>query len=79
MEQKRIPRIGSRRQVFNGNAKQTTGGLKKKDLKKQMGRIVSVRLSSLAKKQKRLVKAGFKTQKGKFDLFEVVFPEKPKE
>ena len=64
---KKIPRVGSRRQVFNGNARQTPGGLRKKDLKKnKWGRIVSLRMSNLAKKQKRLVKAGFTTKKGTF-------------
>lgn len=67
MQIKKIPRVGSRRQVFNGNARQTPGGLKKHNLKKnKWGRIVSLRLSNLAKKQKRLVKAGFTTKKGTF-------------
>jgi hypothetical protein len=33
--------IGSRAQVFHGNADQTAGGLKKKDLKMKDGEIVS--------------------------------------
>ena len=33
--------VGSRAQVYHGNATETTGGLKKKDLKKKDGEIVS--------------------------------------
>ena len=33
--------IGSRAQVYHGNATQTAGGLKKKDLKMKDGEIVS--------------------------------------
>ena len=63
----RIPRIGSRRQVYNGSARQTSGGLRKSDLKmNKWGRIVSARLSNLAKKQKHLEKAGYTAKKGKF-------------
>jgi hypothetical protein len=58
---------GSRVQVMNGNAYSTNGGLKKSDLiKNKWGRIVSLRKHKSAKKEKRLVKAGFLTQKGKF-------------
>ena len=67
MKQNRIPRIGSRRQVFNGSARQTSGGLRKNNLKmNKWGRIVSARLSNLAKKQKHLEKAGYTAKKGKF-------------
>lgn len=63
-------RIGTRAQVMHGNAKQTGGGLKMKDLKyNKHGKIVSKKVSSRAKKEKRLQKAGFKTQKGVFKLF----------
>ena len=62
-----IKTYGSRAEVFHGKAKKTSGGLTKKGLKKnKWGRIVSVRLSKLAKKQKRLVKAGYSAKKGKF-------------
>jgi hypothetical protein len=58
---------GSRVQVMNGTAHETNGGLKKSDLKKnKWGRIVSVLKSKTAKKEKRLEKAGFFAQKGKF-------------
>ena len=58
---------GSRRQVFNGSAKHTSGGLEKKDLKmNKFGRIVSANKSRSAKKDNRLVKAGYGTKKGHF-------------
>lgn len=45
-------RIGTRLQVMNGTAKQTGGGLKRKDLKyNNYGKIVSKRLSNHAKKR----------------------------
>jgi hypothetical protein len=63
-------RIGSRAQVIHGNAKMTGGGLKKKDLKyNKQGKIVSKKMSSIAKKDKRLQKAGYTTKKGQFKLF----------
>ena len=59
--------IGSRAQVAHGTAYKTTGGLTSKDIKKNKhGRYVSVALSSRAKKDNRLVKAGYKTKKGQF-------------
>lgn len=64
-----IPAVGSRAQVFHGNAKHTSGGLEKVDLlKNKYGRIVSKKKSIEAKKEKRLEKAGFKPTKGKFVL-----------
>ena len=60
--------IGSRAKVWHGTAKKTSGGLTKKDLKKNKhGRIVSKRMSNTAKKQNRL--KDFKTKKGTFKLF----------
>lgn len=59
--------IGSRRQVWNGNAKKTSGGLLKSDLMmNKHGRIVSRAKHASAKKDNRLVKAGYGTKKGKF-------------
>jgi hypothetical protein len=67
-----VPAIGSRAAVMHGNAHHTSGGLTKKDLKyNKHGRIVSVKKSSKAKKEKRLEKAGYKTQKGKFGAVKV--------
>ena len=59
--------IGSRAQVMHGTAYKTSGGLKKKDLmQNKSGRIVSKAKHVTAKKEKRLVKHGYGTQKGKF-------------
>jgi hypothetical protein len=59
--------IGSRAQVMHGNARKTSGGLTKKQLKyNKQGKIVSRKASALARKNNRLVKAGYKTQKGVF-------------
>ena len=62
--------VGSRAQVWHGTAKATgygRKGLRKKDLKKNKhGRIVSRRLSTMAKKQKRLFNAGWRTKRGVF-------------
>jgi hypothetical protein len=62
-----MQRIGSRVQVMHGTAKMTGGGLKKKDLKyNKQGKIVSKKMSTRAKKEKRLQKAGYTTKKGQF-------------
>ena len=62
--------VGSRAEVWHGTAKKTSGGLLKKDLKKnKRGRIVSKKMSNRAKKEKRLEKAGYKTKKGVFKKF----------
>jgi hypothetical protein len=54
---------------MHGTAHHTPGGLTKADLKyNKWGRIVSRKKSAKAKKDNRLVKLGFKTQKGKFGL-----------
>jgi hypothetical protein len=59
--------FGSRPEVWHGNAKKTTGGLTKKDLlKNKHGELVSKKKHFTAKKEKRLEKAGYFTQKGKF-------------
>ena len=58
--------IGSRAQVWNGNAKKTTGGLEKKDLLKKNGRIRSKKASRSAKKNNNLKKAGWTHKKGEF-------------
>ena len=65
-----VKAVGTRAEVMHGNAKHTSGGLEKKDLKmNKRGRIVSRKKSMTAKKQKRLEKAGFKPKKGTFKLF----------
>ena len=59
--------IGTRAQVWHGTAYKTTGGLCKHDLmQNKAGRIVSKAKHMSAKKDKRLVKAGYLTKKGQF-------------
>jgi hypothetical protein len=59
--------IGTRAQVWHGTAYKTTGGLCKSDLmQNKAGRIVSRAKHNTAKREKRLVKAGFLTKKGHF-------------
>ena len=58
---------GSRAQVWHGTALKTSGGLKKSDLHmNKHGRVVSKKKFETASREKRLVKAGYGTQKGKF-------------
>tara|TARA_Y100000389_G_C17298416_1_gene431655 strand:+ start:621 stop:890 length:270 start_codon:yes stop_codon:yes gene_type:complete len=64
--------FGSRRQVFNGNALKTSGGLSKKNLRKNKhGRIVSVRASKSARKHNNLKKAGWTAKKGSFGAVKI--------
>ena len=59
--------IGTRAQVWHGTAYKTTGGLCKPDLmQNKSGRIVSKAKHNSAKREKRLVKAGYLTKKGQF-------------
>jgi hypothetical protein len=59
--------IGTRAQVWHGTSYKTSGGLTKGDiLQNKNGRIVSRSKHSSAKKENRLVRAGYGTQKGKF-------------
>ena len=58
---------GTRAEVWHGTAKKTSGGLSKTMLlKNKNGRIVSRKKHNSAKREKRLVKAGYLTKKGKF-------------
>ena len=59
--------IGSRAEVWHGTATKTSGGLTKSHLmQNKHGRIVSRKKHATAKKENRLVKAGFGTKKGHF-------------
>jgi hypothetical protein len=58
--------IGSRAQVWHGTAYKTTGGLTKRDLMMNHGRVVSRKKHFTAKKEKRLEKAGYFAKKGSF-------------
>jgi len=49
---RKVSKYGSRRQVFNGTALMTTGGLRKEQLtKNQYGRIVSTKRHTFAKER----------------------------
>ena len=59
--------VGSRAQVHHGTAYKTAGDLTKSNLlMNKHGRIVSSKKHASAKREKRLVKAGYLTRKGKF-------------
>ena len=59
--------VGTRAEVGHGTAYKTSGGLiKSKLLHNKHGRWVSKSLSTRAKKERRLEKAGYFTKKGKF-------------
>ena len=70
---KGMQKVGSRAQVMHGTAEKTSygkSGLRKSDLKyNKQGKIVSKKMSDRAKREKRLVKAGYKTKKGVFGAF----------
>ena len=66
-----MKRVGSRLQVMRGTAKQTGGGLRKRDLKyNKHGKIVSKKVSTIAKKN--LKKGGYKIKNmiggGEYDI-----------
>ena len=62
--------VGSKAQVWHGTAKHTSGGLKKKDLMKHKGKIVSRRKHAAGLKAiKKLRKLGYTAKKGTFKLF----------
>jgi len=59
--------IGTRAQVWHGTAYKTSGGLTKSHImQNKNGRIVSRSKHNSAKRERRLIKAGYGTQKGKF-------------
>lgn len=65
----KILTVGSKYQVFSGTAKHTSGGLKKKDLMKHKGRIISRKKHAAGKKAiKHLFALGYKPKKGTFKL-----------
>jgi hypothetical protein len=64
--------VGSRAQVWHGTAYKTSGNLKKMDIMKNKNdRIVSKSKHATAKKEQRLLKAGYGTKKGKFGFVKV--------
>ena len=59
--------FGSRQQVWNGTAYKTEGNLVRSQLMmNKWGRIVSANKHKTAKKERRLEKAGYFAEKGKF-------------
>lgn len=75
-----IPAVGSRAQVWHGNAKHTAGGLEKKDLAKnrKSGRIVSKRRrSSFAKLMKNnpMARAKFSENRRRIERGEKPLPK----
>ena len=61
--------IGSKAEVWHSVASKTSGGLKKKDLMKHKGRIISRKKHLLGKKAiKHLFALGYKPKKGTFKL-----------
>jgi hypothetical protein len=68
MSDKKIPRIGTKAQVYHQSALMTPGGLKKSDLMKtKKGRIVSKKQHASGKRAiKHLFALGYKPKKGTF-------------
>lgn len=70
MTEHKIKATGSKAEVFHGTARHTSGGLKKKDLMKHRGRIISRKKHAAGKKAiKHLRALGFIAKKGTFKLF----------
>ncbi len=64
--------VGTRAQVWHGTAYKTSGGLTRKHLvQNKHGRIVSRAKQATARKEKRLLKAGYGTKKGKFGFVRI--------
>ena len=67
-----MQRVGSRRQVWNKTAKQTSGGLTRSELfQDKYGNIKSRRASKKAKRNQNLKKAGWTFKKGSFGAVRV--------
>ena len=65
----KIKATGSKAEVYHGTAKHTSGGLKKKDLMKHKGRIISRKKHAAGKKAiKHLFALGYKPTKGTFKV-----------
>jgi hypothetical protein len=69
MADKKIPAVGTKLMVFRGQARHTSGGLKKSDLMKHKGRIISRKKHAAGKKAIKFLHAlGYKPKKGTFKL-----------
>lgn len=65
----KIKTVGSKAEVYHETAKHTSGGLKKKDLMKHKGRIISRKKHAAGKKAiKHLRALGYIAKKGTFKL-----------
>ena len=72
-------RVGSKRQVWNGTARETPGGIKKSGLfQDKYGNIKSKKASRSAKKTKNLKRAGWTFKKGQFGAVRVSEEKKKK-
>jgi hypothetical protein len=70
MTEHKIKTVGSKAEVFHGTCVRTSGGLKKKDLMKHKGRIISRKKHEAGKKAiKHLRALGYIAKKGTFKLF----------
>jgi len=75
----KIKRIGSKAEVFHSTAASTSGGLKKKDLMKHKGRIISRKKHAAGKKAiKHLRALGYIAKKGTFKLMSKSMARSPK-
>ena len=74
-----MQRVGSRRQVWNRTAKQTSGGLERSDLfQDKYGNLKSRKASKKAKKNSNLKKAGWTFKKGSFGAVRIEEKKKGK-
>ena len=74
-----MQRVGSRRQVWNKTAKQTSGGLTRSELfQDKYGNIKSRRASKKAKRNQNLKKAGWTFKTGSFGAVRVEEKKKGK-
>jgi hypothetical protein len=70
MTEHKIKTVGSYAEIWHGTAAKSAGGLKKKDLMKHKGRIISRKKHLQGKKSiKHLRALGFIAKKGTFKLF----------
>jgi hypothetical protein len=75
----KIPAVGTKAMVWHGSAKHTSGGLKKSDLMKHKGRIISRKKHAAGKKAiKHLRALGFIAKKGTFKLMSKSMAHSPK-
>lgn len=69
MTEKKMKTVGSYAEIWHNHALHSSGGLKKKDLMKHKGRIISRKKHAAGKKSiKHLFKLGYKPKKGTFKL-----------